>query len=107
MQRRARPAKDVGWRHTAGSVAFGVYLAIAQGSSSQGLPTGSITGHVKLTSRVRGVALPQNAYSPRTVSRYEQAHSPEMRSVIVYLKDATYRGVLPLTRRQIRQEHES
>ena len=69
--------------------------------------TGSIAGRVKITARVRGAALSTNAYAPRAVSVQASSAVPEMRSVVVYLKDPSYRGALPVMRRQIRQEHES
>jgi plastocyanin len=69
--------------------------------------SGSIAGRVKLTARARGVALPTNAYPARAVSLPGPSATPEMRNVVVYLKNASYPGVLPTTRRQIRQEHES
>jgi len=68
---------------------------------------GSIAGRVKLTARTKGVGLPTNAYSPRNVSLPAPSVLPEMRNVVVYLKDAAYAGALPAMRRQIRQEHES
>ena len=68
---------------------------------------GSIGGRVKLTARAKGVALPTNAYSPRNVSLPPSTSLPEMRNVVVYLKNVAYRGALPAMRRQIRQEHES
>jgi plastocyanin len=75
--------------------------------AGQPLDTGTINGHVKLTSRVRGVPLPANAYQPRAVNRREPGSTPEIKNVVVYLKDAAFRGVLPTSRVAIRQEHEA
>ena len=61
--------------------------------------TGSIAGRVKITARVRGAALSTNAYAPRAVSVQASSAVPEMRSVVVYLKDPSYRGALPVMRR--------
>jgi hypothetical protein len=80
-------------------VGFGARFGYAQ-------DTGSVTGHVRLTTRVRGTALPSNAYQPRAVTRRDTPAVPEIQNVVVYLKDVTYRGTLPVSRREIRQEGE-
>ena len=68
---------------------------------------GSITGHVTITSRVRGAALPAAAYSSRSVTVSRPPQVPELRNVVVYLKDVAYHGTPPPMRRQVRQEQES
>jgi plastocyanin len=68
--------------------------------------TGSVTGHIKLT-RVRGTPLPSNVYQPRAVNRHASKPLPEIRNVVVYLKDAPFRGTPPASREVIRQEDES
>ena len=68
---------------------------------------GTIVGQVALTTRMRGVPIGTNAYAPRGVTHQAPPASPEMRSVVVYLKGATPTGALPIVRAQIRQEHES
>jgi plastocyanin len=68
---------------------------------------GSISGHVTLTSRMRGVPISTNAYAPRSVTHQAAPASPEMQSVVVYLKTVAFSGPLPVTHAQIRQEHES
>jgi plastocyanin len=99
-----------------GMVAAGIVVWLAiPGSASKEAPiprgqtsqTGSITGRVKITARVRGAALPANTYPSRTVTVQEPPRTPELRNVVVYLKDVAYRGTPPAMRRQIRQEHES
>lgn len=70
-------------------------------------PAGTVAGRVTLTSRMRGVPISTNAYAPRSVSRQQAPASPEMRNVVVYLKGAAPTGAPPVTRAQIRQEHES
>ena len=67
---------------------------------------GSITGHVRLT-KAHGAPLPSNVYSPRAVSPHDGPSTPEIRNVVVYLKDTAYRGALPTSHQSIRQEHES
>lgn len=85
-------------------------LALIQFSArpdGQAPETGSIGGRVRLTARVRGVPLPANAYQPRTVNRRAAGLTPEIKNVVVYLKDAQYRGALPTTRVAITQQHEA
>jgi plastocyanin len=75
----------------------------------QGEPasTGQIVGHVTLTSRMRGVPIGTNAYAPRGVPVQAAPMSPEIRSVVLYLKGASSPGPLTPMRAQIRQENES
>ena len=68
--------------------------------------TGTITGHVTLTSKVRGVAMPSNVYQPRAVARRDSTAVPEIRNVIVSLKGVAARGALRPMRETIRQEGE-
>jgi hypothetical protein len=68
---------------------------------------GSIVGHVTLTTRMRGSALPSTAYPGRTVGRHELPAIPEIRNVVVYLKDVAYRGTLPLRKAELRQHQEA
>jgi plastocyanin len=69
--------------------------------------TGTIAGRVTITSRIRGSALPAATYPSRSVTLPAPSHVPELRSVVVYLKDVANHGTPPPMRRQIRQEHES
>jgi len=66
-----------------------------------------VTGHVVLAGRIRGVPLPSNAYQPRAINRRGGQPGPEIRNVVVYLKDAAFDGVLPPMRAQIRQTNEA
>jgi hypothetical protein len=68
---------------------------------------GSITGRVTLTSRVRGTRLSSNVYTPRAVQPHDAAPVPEIKNVVVYLKNVKYTGPLPVSHAQIRQEHET
>jgi hypothetical protein len=81
--------------------------AYAASPHGQGTDTGAITGHVKLTPRIKGRSLPSTAYPTRTVGAHDPTSVPEIRNVVVYLKDATFRGTLPVTRGELRQEHET
>lgn len=85
-------------------VAFAVALAATSGQPSN---SGTISGHVKLTTRVRGTPLPSNAYQPRVVNRRDAGTTPEVRNVVVYLKDAALRGTLRTMHGEITQEHEA
>ena len=69
--------------------------------------TGRVSGHVTLTRRVRGTALPSTAYPARTVGRHDSPSVPEILNVVVYVKDANYRGPLPAKRAEMRQENET
>lgn len=81
-------------------------LAVA-GSSSQAPDVGTITGRVTLTTAVRGVPLASNVYQPRAVGRHEPGQGSEIQNVVVYLKGAAFRGVLPTARRMVEQRGES
>jgi plastocyanin len=96
--------RDVPSRAAFVSIAFALVSAATSGQPST---SGTITGHVKLTSHVRGTPLPSNAYEPRSVNRKAASTIPELRNVVVYLKDVTVRGSLPTTHGAITQEHEA
>ena len=68
---------------------------------------GSISGHVRLTSRVRGVALPSNVYQPRGVQRRDAVSTPEIKNVVVLLRDVTYAGALTAGRGIVKQQNET
>lgn len=93
---------------TALAAFLGALLTVAQPAMrGQAPPAGSVAGRVRITARVRGAALSTNVYAARSVTVPESTSVPEMRSVVVYLKDASFRGALPVMRRQIRQDHEA
>jgi plastocyanin len=69
--------------------------------------TGSITGHVKLTPKIPGRALPSTAYPTRAVAPHDPTAVPEIKNVVVYLKDVAFRGALPAGKAELRQEHET
>ncbi len=76
-------------------------------TAAQTPPRGTINGHVTLTTRVRGTALPSNVYQPRAVQSHDAAPIPEIKNVVVYLKDVAFRGTLPLAQPAIRQKNET
>ena len=67
---------------------------------------GSISGHIKLMTRVRA-PLPANAYPSRSIGRHEAPAVPEIRNVVVYLKDVQFRGTLPVSRVELHQQNET
>jgi plastocyanin len=67
---------------------------------------GSITGHIKLTTRIRA-PLPANAYPSRSIAKHDAPSTPEIRNVVVYLKDAQFRGALPVSRVELHQQNET
>jgi plastocyanin len=80
----------------------------AAGSTGQiGGDAGSITGEVQLKPRAGGAAMPSAAYPTRAVGPRSTHDIPETTNVIVYLKDAAFRGALPVRKAEIRQEHET
>jgi plastocyanin len=68
--------------------------------------TGSIVGHIKLTTRVRA-PLSANAYPSRAIGKREAPAIPEIKNVVVYLKDPAFRGALPTSRVELRQQSET
>jgi hypothetical protein len=86
------------------AVASFTLVAALAGQSPQ---SGTITGEVKLTSRVRGTPLPSNVYQPRSVANHDSVSIPEIKNVVIYLKDIKFKGQLPVSRQEIRQEHEA
>jgi plastocyanin len=82
-------------------------LSLALSAGPAGVDVGSISGHVKLTSRVRGVPLPSNVYQSRGVHRHDAGSTPEIRNVVVFLKNAAFRGALPAGHGVIQQQDEA
>lgn len=108
MHDDAPAARRVRWWRTWVAISSFVFLALLSPvTNGQTPPGGSLSGRVTLATRIRGVPLSTNAYTPRAVSRQESSATPEMLNVVVYLKERGYRGPLPTTRRQIRQERET
>jgi plastocyanin len=69
--------------------------------------TGTITGHVTLTSKVRGVAMPSTVYQPRAVARRDSTAVPEIKNVVVSLKGVKAQNTLRPMHEEIRQEGEA
>ena len=79
----------------------------AAAPDGQSTDTGTIVGRVTLTTKMRGQAMPSTAYPGRTVGLHEPPTIPEIKNVVVYLKDVVYRGTLPLKKAELRQAHET
>ena len=73
---------------------------------AQAPESGTITGHIKLTTRVRA-PLPASAYPSRSIGKHEAPPIPEIKNVVVYLKDAVFRGALPVSQVELRQQNEA
>jgi hypothetical protein len=82
-------------------------FALVAALAGQTPDSGTIRGQVKLTSRVRGTALPSNVYQPRAVSNHDAVVIPEIKNVVVYLRGVKFKGAPPISRQEIRQEHEA
>jgi plastocyanin len=81
--------------------------SIVAAAGGQSADTGSVAGHVTLTTRIKGSALPSTAYPTRAVGTSATHAIPEIRNVIVYLTDVAFRGPLPPVKAVLRQEHET
>jgi plastocyanin len=79
----------------------------AAAPSGQVPDAGSIAGHVRLTPKIKGRALPSTAYPTRAVGAHDPSTLPEIKNVVVYLKDVAFRGALPASTVALRQEHET
>jgi len=79
-------------------------VAAAVGQSPE---TGSVSGRVKLTARMKGSALASTAYPTRAVDGSDRPPIPEIRNVVIYLTDVGFRGALPPVKAVLHQEHET
>ena len=82
-------------------------LALAAFPAGQSAETGRVIGRVRLTTKMPGRPLASTAYPQRAIGDHEAPSLPEIRNVVVYIRDAAYRGVLPARRTELRQEHET
>jgi plastocyanin len=81
-----------------------VLSALAAGQAPE---TGRVLGHVTLTRKVPGKPLASTAYPRRTIGDHDAPPLPDIRNVVVYIKDAVYHGAPPARRAELRQEHET
>src|SRR5262245_3188167 len=76
-------------------------------AAGQSASAGVVKGHVTLTKRMRGTALPTTSYPGRAIGRHDASAVPEISNVVVYIKDPGYRGTLPVKRTEMKQENET
>jgi hypothetical protein len=88
------------------ALCVGLATSAAQ-PAGQAPRTGRIVGHVALTTKLRGKPLASPAYPRRAVGDHDAPALPEIRNVVVYLKNAPFHGTLPVRRTELRQEHET
>jgi len=82
--------------------------ALVAGPRGQTAETGSIAGRVRLTTRIKGAALPSTAYPTRSVGTHDTQSAPDqIKNVVVYLTGAADRGMPAPIRAELRQEHET
>src|SRR5262245_36843093 len=89
------------------AVVISLIAALISSVDAQSPETGSIVGRVKLKPRIGGAALASSAYPTRAVGPRESHPLPEIKNVVVYVKDAAFRGALTPRTAEIRQEHET
>jgi plastocyanin len=89
------------------SLAACLALLAAALPRAQAPDPGSISGRVTLTTRLKGRALPSTAYPTRAVGRGAHPAGPDIRDVVVYLKDPAVRSTPPTLKAELLQEHES
>jgi hypothetical protein len=82
-------------------------LAVSAPNGQTNPSTGRVTGRVRLTTKIPGKPLASTAYPRRTVGNHQAPVLPEIRNVVVYIKDALHRGPLPASRNELLQEHET
>jgi plastocyanin len=81
-----------------------VAAVVVRGQTTEG---GTIAGRVRLTTKIKGRALPSTAYPTRAVGAHDPGAIPEIRNVVVYLKGVAFHGALPVAKKELRQEHET
>jgi len=88
-------------------LALALTVLFAATPGGQGPESGTIAGRVTLTTKIKGRALPSTAYPTRAVGAHDPSSTPEIKNVVVYLKDIVFRGALPLTKAELHQQHET
>jgi plastocyanin len=84
-----------------------VALLLVSALGAQAPETGTITGRITLKPRLSSAALPSTAYPTRAVGPRSTHPIPEIKNVVVYLKDPAFRGTLPARTAEMQQEHET
>jgi plastocyanin len=89
--------------HVVGAVVIGLTAVL----SGQSPDAGAIVGRVRLRARIGGAALASTAYPTRAVSSARPNPLPEIRNVVVYVRDAAFRGAPAPRRAAMNQNHET
>ena len=89
------------------SIALSLAGLVAPPHGVQQGESGTITGVVRLTTRVRGNPLATPAYAPRAVGRYDPPATPELHNVLVYLKGLDAGAAIAGPPREIVQRDEA
>jgi plastocyanin len=82
-------------------------LAFRAPSPQDSAGGGTVVGRVKLTTRIKGAALPSTAYPTRAVNAADPQAIPEIKNVVVYLKGVAAPGGSTAAAASLRQEHET
>lgn len=82
-------------------------LILAAAPSGQSPESGRITGRVRLTATVPGSPLPSSLYPSRSIGRRDASRLPEIRNVVVHLRDAAFSRRVPTTPAELRQRNET
>jgi plastocyanin len=80
---------------------------VVSSPAGQSAETGRVVGRVRLTSKIPGKPLASAAYPRRSIGNHDAPVLPEIRNVVVYIKDAAFSGTLPASRAELVQEHET
>jgi len=88
-------------------LALALLLSATIVGAPQAPDTGTVAGKVTLI-HVKGTPLPSTAYPGRTVGNREAAAPvPDLKNVVVYIKDAPFKGTLTTKAAELKQEHET
>jgi plastocyanin len=87
-------------------VALCLLVLAAAPRAGQSGETGTIAGTVRLKD-VGGAPIASSAYPTRAVSPRESHPIPNIKNVVVYLRNVTFKGTLSPRKAELRQEHET
>ena len=104
---RRRRMADRPMRRTVLPIASLLAVLFVATPGGQTPDTGSIAGRATLTTQIKGRPLPSTAYPTRAVGAHDPTAIPEIKNVVVYLKDVAFRGALAPMKAELRQQHET
>ena len=85
--------------------AFAILVSVTMFGAAQSPDGGVVSGTVTLT-RANRAPLPSAAYPGRTVGDHQAPAAPDLKNVVVYMKDAAFRGSLTTKTAELKQDHE-